>query len=83
MSCVLPLQRTLGLRQQQRSEIVQLRRLFLSKMNSIVQQRREIHQSLAVSTIHTRVPLSLSTPSSINIQELSRPCTCTFELRKT
>lgn len=42
------LQRALGLSQQQRQEIVQLRRLFLSKMNSIVQQRCEIHQTLAV-----------------------------------
>ena len=41
-------QRALALSPQQRQEIVQLRRLFLSKMNAIMQQRREINQSLAV-----------------------------------
>lgn len=45
------LQRALRLSQQQRTEIVQLRRLFLSKMNGIAQQRQEIHQCLAVRAL--------------------------------
>ena len=42
-------QRSLQLSMAQRSEIVQLRRLFLSKINNISQRRREIHQTLLVS----------------------------------
>jgi len=42
------LQRSLQLSQEQRTEIVQLRRLFLTKLSGISQQRREIHQSLMV-----------------------------------
>lgn len=45
---VSTLQRALHLSQQQRTEFVQLRRLFLSKMQGIAQQRQDIHQSLAV-----------------------------------
>lgn len=60
-SCQLDLtdlQRALRLSQQQRTEIVQLRRLFLSKMNGIAQQRQEIHQSLAVRLVPSAALLS-------------------------
>lgn len=45
---VVGLQRSLQLSQEQRTEIVQLRRLFLTKLSGISLQRREIHQSLVV-----------------------------------
>ncbi len=55
------LQRSLGLTPQQRQEIVQLRRLFITKMDTIVQQRRHIHQSLLVGSPSPHP--SLFTPS--------------------
>jgi hypothetical protein len=51
------LQRALRLSQQQRAEIVQLRRIFLNKMNAIAQQRHDIHQSLAVCCIQPCIVL--------------------------
>ena len=42
------LQRSLGLSEAQRTEIIQLRRLFLTKMGNITKQRREIHETMMV-----------------------------------
>lgn len=44
------LQRSLGLSQEQRKELAQLRQLFIVKLNVIMEQRREIHHTLMVST---------------------------------
>ena len=52
------LQRSLRLSMAQRTEIIQLRRLFLSKMHGITQQRREIHQTMMVSRSRCHQPLS-------------------------
>lgn len=47
MSVVL--QRSLALTKDQRTELCQLRQLFVQKLSSIVDQRREVHQVLLVS----------------------------------
>lgn len=46
----LVLQRSLQLSVEQRSELVQLRRLFISKLSSIIDQRKEIYALLSVSS---------------------------------
>lgn len=46
--CGLFLQRSLGLSEAQRTEIIQLRRLFLTKMGNITKQRRDIHETMMV-----------------------------------
>ena len=46
--CATRLQRSLGLSEAQRTEIIQLRRLFLTKMGNITKQRREIHETMMV-----------------------------------
>ena len=38
----------MGLSEAQRTEIIQLRRLFLTKMGNITKQRREIHETMMV-----------------------------------
>ena len=43
------MQRSLGLSQEQRKELAQLRQLFIIKLNVIIEQRREIHHTLMVS----------------------------------
>ena len=43
------LQRSLLLSPEQRSELIQLRRLFISKLSSIIDQRKEIYTLLTVS----------------------------------
>lgn len=43
------LQRSLLLSPEQRSELIQLRRLFISKLSSIIEQRKEIYTLLTVS----------------------------------
>ena len=43
------LQRSLLLSPEQRSELIQLRRLFISKLSSIIDQRKEIYTHLTVS----------------------------------
>ena len=47
------LQRSLLLSPEQRAELIQLRRLFISKLSSIIDQRKEIHALLSVSKRHS------------------------------
>ena len=46
--CLISVQRSLGLSDAQRTEIIQLRRLFLTKMGNITKQRRDIHETMMV-----------------------------------
>ena len=72
------MQRSLGLSQEQRKELAQLRQLFIIKLNVIIEQRREIHHTLMVSARLCYTGVKPVVPLSCLHRPQAGPCMVTL-----